>query len=258
MLTLEILLVIGLVLLNGVLAMSELAIVSSRPGRLKAMRDRGVAGARTALALAENPGRFLSTVQVGITLVGILAGAFSGASLGDRLSAYLERMGLAADYAEPVGFLVVVAAITYVSLVIGELVPKQVALKNPEGIACRMAYPMLMLSKVASPFVWLLDGSGRLLIGLLGLKESSEAVVTDEVPLLPQAEATALSATNDRRKERAAKGQCVDTCLVFICIERERVGVSFPFLSFPFLCRCVPSRVVSSSFYFSIIYTLFS
>ena len=200
MLTLEILLVLGLVLLNGVLAMSELAIVSSRPGRLKAMRDRGVAGARTALALAENPGRFLSTVQVGITLVGILAGAFSGASLGDRLSAYLERMGLAADYAEPVGFLVVVAAITYVSLVIGELVPKQVALKNPEGIACRVAFLMTVLSKVAAPFVWLLDGSGRLLIGLLGLKESSEAVVTDEEikTLIAEAESAGVIESGER------------------------------------------------------------
>ena len=200
MLTLEILLVLGLVLLNGVLAMSELAIVSSRPGRLKAMRDRGVAGARTALALTENPGRFLSTVQVGITLVGILAGAFSGASLGERLSAYLERMGVAADYAEPIGFLVVVAAITYISLVIGELVPKQVALKNPEGIACRMAYPMLMLSKVAGPFVWLLDGSGKLLIRLLGLKESSEAVVTDEEikTLIAEAESAGVIESGER------------------------------------------------------------
>ena len=125
MLTLEILLVLGLVLLNGVLAMSELAIVSSRPGRLKAMRDRGVPGARTALMLAESPGRFLSTVQVGITLVGILAGAFSGAALGDRLSTWFVSLGMPANYAEPMGFLLVIAAITYVSLVIGELVPKQ-------------------------------------------------------------------------------------------------------------------------------------
>jgi putative hemolysin len=180
MLTLEILLVLGLVLLNGVLAMSELAIVSSRPGRLKAMRDRGVAGARAALVLSENPGRFLSTVQVGITLVGILAGAFSGTALGDRLSGWFERMGMPSNYADPLGFLLVVAAITYVSLVIGELVPKQIALKNPEGIACRVAPLMSFLSRIATPFVWLLDGSGRLLIRLLGLKESSEAAVTDE------------------------------------------------------------------------------
>jgi putative hemolysin len=200
MLTLEILLVLGLVLLNGVLAMSELAIVSSRPGRLKSMRDRGVKGARTALMLTESPGRFLSTVQVGITLVGILAGAVSGASLGERLSLFFERLGMAEDYAEPLGFLLVVAAITYVSLVIGELVPKQVALKNPEAIACRVAYPMHMLSRAAAPFVWLLDGSGRLLISLLGLKESSEATVTDEEikTLIAEAESAGVIESGER------------------------------------------------------------
>lgn len=200
MLTLEILLVLGLVLLNGVLAMSELAIVSSRPGRLKAMRDRNVPGARTALMLAESPGRFLSTVQVGITLVGILAGAFSGAALGDRLSNWFEALGMPADYAEPIGFILVVAAITYVSLVIGELVPKQLALKNPEAIACRVAPIMNVLSRIAAPFVWLLDGSGRLLIGLLGLKKSSEATVTDEEirSLIAEAESAGVIESGER------------------------------------------------------------
>lgn len=200
MLTLEILLVLGLVLLNGVLAMSELAIVSSRPGRLKAMRDRGVPGARTALLLAESPGRFLSTVQVGITLVGILAGAFSGAALGDRLAVWFEAMGMAPNYAEPLGFSLVVAAITYVSLIIGELVPKQLALKNPEIIACRVAPIMNVLSRIAGPFVWLLDGSGRLLIGLLGLKESSEAMVTDEEirSLIAEAESAGVIESGER------------------------------------------------------------
>ena len=180
MFALEILLVLALVVLNGVLAMSELAIVSSRIGRLRSMRDRGVKGARAALALAENPGRFLSTVQVGISLVGILAGAFSGAALGDRLAAMLAGAGMPQNYAGPVGFTIVVTIITYISLVIGELVPKQLALKHPEIIACRVAYPMDLLSRLAGPFVWLLDGSGRALIRLLGLKESSEAGVTDE------------------------------------------------------------------------------
>jgi putative hemolysin len=200
MLTLEILLVLGLVLLNGVLAMSELAVVSSRPGRLKSMRDRGVAGARTAMMLAENPGRFLSTVQVGITLVGILAGAVSGAALGERLSNWFEGLGMPADYAEPIGFLLVVAGITYVSLVIGELVPKQIALKNPESIACRVAPAMNLLSRIAAPFVWLLDGSGRLLIGLLGLKESSEATVTDEEikSLIAEAESAGVIESGER------------------------------------------------------------
>ena len=200
MLTLDILFVLGLVLLNGVLAMSELAIVSSRPGRLRAMRDRGVPGATTALFLAENPGRFLSTVQVGITLVGILAGALSGAALGERLSSWFEGLGMDPDYAEPIGFLLVVAAITYVSLVIGELVPKQIALKNPEAIACRVAFAMNLLSRIAAPFVWLLDGSGKLLIRLLGLKESSEAMVTDEEikSLIAEAESAGVIESGER------------------------------------------------------------
>lgn len=200
MLTLEILLVLGLVVLNGLLAMSELAIVSSRLGRLKSMRDRGVPGARTAVALAEDPGRFLSTVQVGISLVGILAGAFSGAALGERLSSALRAMGMPDHYAEPAGFILVVTAITYISVIIGELVPKQMALKNPEVIACRVAYPMNVLSRIAGPFVWLLDGSGRLLIRFLGLKESSEAMVTDEEikTLIAEAESAGVIESGER------------------------------------------------------------
>jgi putative hemolysin len=200
MLTLELLLVLALVALNGLLAMSELAIVSSRPGRLRAMRDRGVAGARTALELAENPGRFLSTVQVGITLVGIVAGAFSGAALGGRMAGWLEAAGMRHDYAGPLGYVIVVAAITYVSVIIGELVPKQLALRNPEGIACRVAYPMSLLSRVAAPFVWLLDSSGRALIGLLGLKRAGEAVVTDEEirTLIAEAESAGVIESGER------------------------------------------------------------
>lgn len=200
MLALEILLVLALVVLNGVLAMSELAIVSSRPGRLRSMRDRGVHGARAALQLAENPGRFLSTVQVGISLVGILAGAFSGAALGDRLGAALAEWGMPARYSGPVGFTIVVTIITYISVIIGELVPKQLALKHAEAIACRVAYPMDLLSRIAGPFVWLLDGSGKALIRLLGLKESSEASVTDEEikSLIAEAESAGVIESGER------------------------------------------------------------
>ncbi|MFM8748332.1 MAG: hemolysin family protein [Aestuariivirga sp.] len=200
MLTLELLLVLALVALNGLLAMSELAIVSSRMGRLRAMRDRGVAGAHTALHLAENPGRFLSTVQVGITLVGIVAGAFSGVALGGRMAGWLEAAGLRPDYAGPLGYVIVVAAITYVSVIIGELVPKQLALRNPEAIACRVAYPMDLLSRVAAPFVWLLDGSGRALIRLLGLKRAGEAMVTDEEikTLIAEAESAGVIESGER------------------------------------------------------------
>jgi len=200
MLALEILLVLALVVLNGVLAMSELAIVSSRSGRLRAMRDRGVHGARAALDLAENPGRFLSTVQVGISLVGILAGAFSGAALGDRMGSALIAFGVPANYAGPIGFTLVVTIITYISVIIGELVPKQLALKSPEAIACRVAYPMDLLSRVAGPFVWVLDGSGRALIGLLGLKQSNEAAVTDEEikSLIEEAESAGVIESGER------------------------------------------------------------
>jgi putative hemolysin len=200
MLTFEILLVLALVVLNGVLAMSELAIVSSRTGRLKSMSDRGVKGARAALALAEDPGRFLSTVQVGISLVAILAGAFSGSALGDRLANQLMAWGMPEYYARPAGFTIVVSIITYISVIIGELVPKQLALKHPEVIACRVAYPMDVLSRIAGPFVWLLDGSGRALIRLLGLKESSDAAVTDEEikSLIAEAESAGVIESGER------------------------------------------------------------
>lgn len=180
MLYLDLLLVLGLVLLNGVLAMSELAVVSSRPGRLRAMADRGVPGARRALALSEDPGRFLSTVQVGITLVGILAGAYSGASIGARLSLFLEGQGLERGYAEAIGFTLVVTAITYVSLIIGELVPKQIALRDPEAIAVRVAPAMTLLAKVSLPLVWLLDRSGKTLLWLLGHRGEAEEKVSEE------------------------------------------------------------------------------
>lgn len=200
MVTLELLIVLGLVLLNGFLAMSELAVVSARPARLKAMRDRGVPGARAALALAEDPGRLLSTVQVGISLVGILAGAFSGAALGERLAVILTGLGVPPNAAGTAGFALAVAGVTYVSVIIGELVPKQVALRNPEAIACKVAYPMTLMARIALPFVWLLDKSGRGLIRLLGLKSSGEATVTDEEikTLIAEAESAGVIESGER------------------------------------------------------------
>jgi putative hemolysin len=180
MVYLEIAIVVVLVCVNGLLAMSELAIVSARPARLKAMIDREVKGAGRALTLGANPGRFLSTVQIGITLVGVLSGAFSGATLGHRLSETLMAMGMPAGFANPLGVGVVVAAITYGSLIIGELVPKQIALRDPEGIAVMVAPAMTILSKVALPLVFLLDFSGRAVLWLLGQHGESEEKVTDE------------------------------------------------------------------------------
>jgi putative hemolysin len=150
MLFLELAVIFGLVVLNGLLAMSELAVVSSRRARLQAMVDRGVSGSRRALALASDPGRFLSTVQIGITLVGVLSGAFSGATVGLRLAHWLEELGTSRTIADTAGVGLVVALITYASLVIGELVPKQIALRNPERIAVKVAPAMTLLARVAS------------------------------------------------------------------------------------------------------------
>jgi putative hemolysin len=177
---LELLLVLVLILINGILAMSELAVVSARRSRLKAMAEANVRGSRRALRLAADPGRFLSTVQFGITLVGILAGAFSGATFGTRLAEALVAKGLSPALANPIGFGVVITIITYLSLVIGELVPKQLALRNAERLACMMAPAMEVLARIASPFVWLLDQSGRLILTLFGRRDSGERNVTEE------------------------------------------------------------------------------
>lgn len=148
----EILIVVVLTVINGVLAMSELAVVSSRPARLKVLSDQGSKGAATAIRLAENPGRFLSTVQIGITLVGVLSGAFSGATLGARLSEWLGTQGLSNAVADALGVGTVVVLITYLSLIVGELVPKQIALRDAERVAARVAPTMALLAKVASPW----------------------------------------------------------------------------------------------------------
>lgn len=176
----EVATILILVVINGLLAMSELAVVSSRPARLKAMVERGVKGAAAAVALNENPGRFLSTVQIGITLVGILSGAFSGATLGARLAALLSDHGMSAAAANATGVGVVVAAITYVSLIVGELVPKQLALRNSEVISIRVAPAMTLLATVAAPLVWLLDISGRMVLRLMGQRNKDAGKVTDE------------------------------------------------------------------------------
>ena len=145
--------VVLLTVLNGVLAMSELAVVSSRPARLKVLAAQGSKGATMALGLSENPGRFLSTVQIGITLVGVLSGAFSGATLGARFTAWLLEQGVPDRAADAIGVGSVVVAITYLSLIVGELVPKQIALRDPEKVAARVAPTMVMLSRVGAPLV---------------------------------------------------------------------------------------------------------
>ena len=185
----SIVLILALIAINGVLSMSELAIVSSRDARLKAMAKSGSRGAKAALQLASDPGKFLSTVQIGITLIGVLAGAFSGSRLGMPMAQRIAALGVEQELAEQLGFGLVIVVTTFFSLVIGELVPKQFALRNPEPIAIIMARPMQWLSKATAPFVWLLDRTSAMIFRLLGLDRENKNVVTAEELHLVVAEA---------------------------------------------------------------------
>ena len=176
----DLFIIAGLIVLNGVFAMSELAIVSAKPARLKAKREKGSANAKVALQLASDPGKFLSTVQIGITLIGIIAGAYSGASLGEPVGERLARLGVPGEWAGDAGFASVIAITTYFSLVVGELVPKQLALRHAMPIALIMARPMALLAKVAAPLVWVLDTSSAVLIRLLGVRPGGQSSVTAE------------------------------------------------------------------------------
>lgn len=187
----DVVIILILILLNGVFAMSELALVSSRDPRLQAAEKRGSRGAKIARQLASDPGRFLSTVQVGITLIGVLTGAYSGASLGQPVAERLQALfGFDAETALSVAFALVIALTTYASLIAGELVPKQFALRAPERIAIIVAPMMYWLSRIAAPLVWLLDNSSALVFRLLGLNRESEDRVTAEELHLIVAEAS--------------------------------------------------------------------
>ncbi|MEG8047653.1 hemolysin family protein [Sphingomonas aerolata] len=186
----DVAIILALVALNGVFAMSELAIVSSRRARLDALARTGRKGASAALLLAADPGKFLSTVQIGITLIGILAGAYSGASLGTTTAARLQALGLSASTAETAGFAIVIGLTTYASLIIGELVPKQFALRSPETIAAFMARPMRWLAIITAPIVWVLDSTSALIFKALRLNRESEEHVTAEELHLIVAEAS--------------------------------------------------------------------
>lgn len=186
----DVAIIVVLILINGVFAMSELAIVSARKAHLHSSADQGSRGARIALRLASDPGKFLSTVQIGITLIGIIAGAFSGASLGGPVTERLVALGIPADWAATLGFALVIGLTTYASLVIGELVPKQFALRSAEKIAIIMAPPMDFLARVAAPLVWLLDGTSALIFRMLGLKRDQISHVTADELQMVFAEAT--------------------------------------------------------------------
>ena len=186
----DVLIIAGLIVLNGLFAMSELAIVSAKPARLKAAADKGSKAAQAALALQGDPGKFLSTVQSGITIVAIIAGAYSGSSLGGPVAERLAALGMSTEYTEEAGFALVIVLTTYFSLVIGELVPKQVALRAAMPIALWASRPMAMLARIAAPMVWILDTSSALLIRLLGVRAAGSGHVTSEELHMIFAEAT--------------------------------------------------------------------
>lgn len=169
-----------LTIFNGILAMSELAIVSSRRSRLETMAASGNRGARVALQLIEEPGRFLATVQIGITLVGVVAGALGSATLAIRLGQWLDGFEVVAPHGSAVAMTIIVSAITYLSLVVGELVPKRMALANPERAAANLAPAMNVISEIASPLVWLLKVSTDAVLRSVGLQKVKAATVTEE------------------------------------------------------------------------------
>ena len=177
-------------MLNGVFAMCELAIVSAKTSTLRSRAEDGSTSAQIAIRLAAEPGRFLSTVQIGITLIGIIAGAYSGASLGGPMGERLAYIGVPADYAAPAGFAVVIAITTYLSVVIGELVPKQLALRAAVPVSLVMARPMDLLARLAAPVVWVLDKSSAAIIALFGIRSKGQASVTAEELQMIFADAT--------------------------------------------------------------------
>lgn len=178
--SLEVILIVLLVLANGVFSMAEMAVVSSRKSRLRQRAEGGSRGARIALELAENPHDFLSTVQIGITLIGTLAGAFGGATIGEQLTVYLKQFPFVANYSDSIAIGVVVLGISYLSLILGELAPKSLALGKPEAISSAVAPTMRWLARLGSPAVRFLSFSTRVVLKILAIKQEQEAPVTEE------------------------------------------------------------------------------
>lgn len=177
----EIIILIVLILLNGVFSMSEMALVSSRKFKLENEKKKGSSGARKALELSEKPDTFLSTVQIGITLIGILLGVFSGDTLTKDLAALLAQIPFVAPYANSTASVLMIVLITYFSIVFGELLPKRLGMTFPESIAILLAKPMSILSKISSPFVWLLSFTNNIMLKILGIKDNTEVVTEEEI-----------------------------------------------------------------------------
>lgn len=176
----DILIILGLILINGVFAMSEIAIVTSKRIRLQKLAENGSRGAKVALDLSDSPSRFLSTIQVGITLIGIFNGAFGEASLVDQLKPQVELIPLLSVYAREIALGIVVVGITFASLILGELVPKRIAMQYPEVIASIVSAPMLWLSRLMGPFVRVLTGSTEFILRILGMHHKKDDSVTEE------------------------------------------------------------------------------
>ena len=177
----EILIIFALIILNGVFAMAEIALVSARKARLEAQANKGDARAKAALDLASHPEKFISTTQIGITLIGILNGIFSGDKIKTDLVDFLNGFPLIAHYSGGIATAIVVILITYFSLVLGELVPKRIGLSNPEGIAKSLAAPMRVVTSMTYPFIWLLTKSSNIVVKLFNLKTTDNQVTEEEI-----------------------------------------------------------------------------
>jgi putative hemolysin len=176
----EILIIIGLVLLNGIFSMAEMSLVSSRKFKLDKAKIKGQGGAKTALELSENPTRFLSTVQIGITLIGILLGVYSGENLTNDVTEILLKIEFLKPWAESLAVGIIVVFVTYLSIVLGELLPKRLGMKFPEPIAMTLARPMKILSTLTAPFVWLLTATNDLILDIFGIKKMSDSKISEE------------------------------------------------------------------------------
>ncbi len=176
----SIIIIFLLIVINGIFAMSEISLISARKIRLQQMAKDGTSSAQTALDISENPNNFLSTIQIGITLIGILSGALGGAALSSQLGAQIQKITWLAPYSEEISFVIIVLLTTYFSLVVGELIPKRLGMNSPEKIASKVALPMKFLSRATSPIVKLLSNSTDLGLKILGIEASEDPIITEE------------------------------------------------------------------------------
>ncbi|MBP2643818.1 MAG: corC 1 [Firmicutes bacterium] len=197
----EIAIILILIIANGIFAMTEIAIVSSRKARLEKYAAEGSKGAKAALDLAKDPTQLLSTVQVGISVIGVVTGAYGGSTIAQALATYFSAIPLVGLYTNAVSMVVVIAIITYISLIIGELVPKKIALNNPESIAVTIAIPMQIFSKIFTPLINLLSVSTEFVLKTIGVKKPAESGVTEDEIKLLIAEGTAIGTFEETEKD---------------------------------------------------------